>query len=103
MARAATLVLARAYLSRGARLWLITRALVCGAFLLVGTNPLQLSLVAEVGIVVLSVVLGFVETYGRRERVFLANLGTRPIFLTALFAAPAMLGEVALRVVAAAL
>ena len=97
------LLLARAYVSRGARLWLITRALVSGAFLYLGTNPLRLSAVAVGGIVVLSVVLGFVETYGRRERVFLANLALRPIFLSALFAAPAMIGEVALRVVGAAL
>jgi len=96
-------LLARAYISRGARLWLLTRALVCGVFLFVGTNPLQLSAAAIVGIVVLSVVLGFVETYSRRERVFVANLGLRPLWLGGLFAAPAIIGEVVLRFVGAAL
>lgn len=94
-------LLARAYMARGARLWLITRALVSGAFLYLGTNPLHLSAVAVVGIVVLSIVLGFADTYVRRERVFLANLGLRAVLLSTFFAAPAMIGELVLRVVGA--
>jgi hypothetical protein len=87
----------RAYLSRGAWLWLAARALLSAVFLLAGTNPLQLSAAAVVEIILLSVGLSFLETHRRRERVFLANLGVRPLVLGALFAAAAMTGEVALR------
>lgn len=93
----------RAYLSRGARLWLVTRAMLSGVFLLAGTNPVQLSAAVVVAIILLSVVLGFLETHRRRERAFLANLGVRPLVLGALFAGPAMIGEVALRLGGAAL
>ena len=93
----------RAYLSRGARLWLVTRAMLSGVFLLAGTNPVQLSAAVVVAIILLSVVLGFLETHRRREGAFLANLGVRPLVLGALFAGPAMIGEVALRLGGAAL
>jgi hypothetical protein len=96
-------LIVRAYLSRGARLWLVARALLSAVFLLAGTNPVQLSAAAVVEVILLSVVLSFVETHRRRERAFLANLGVGPLVLGALFAGPAMIGEVALRLGGAAL
>ncbi|MDQ3243269.1 MAG: hypothetical protein M3Q09_06050 [Gemmatimonadota bacterium] len=85
-----------AYLSRGARFWLATRALMTGVFLLAGTNPLQLSTAVVVELILLSVVLAFVDTYRHHERALIANLGIRPFVLVILFAAPALIGEVAL-------
>ena len=85
----------RSYLFRGAQLWLITRMLLTGVFLLAGTNPLEVSSSAGVEIILLSVALGFLETRRRRESVFLANLGVRPLMLGAWFASPAVIGEIA--------
>jgi hypothetical protein len=91
-------LIVRAYLSRGARLWLIIRVALSGVFLLAGTNPIQLSAGAAIEIIVLSVVVSFLETRRCRERAFLANLGIGPLMLVALFAGPAMIGELALHI-----
>jgi hypothetical protein len=93
----------RAYVFRGARLWLGTRALITGAFLLASTNPVLISAAAIVGIIALSVIVGFLDTRRHRERAFLANMGVRPLHLSVLFAGPALLGELALRLVGASL
>lgn len=90
-------LIVRTYLSRGTQLWLATRAMLSGVFLLAGLDPLRLSTAAAVGTILLSVAVSFLETRRRRERAFLANLGVRPLVLGALFAAPALFGEVALR------
>jgi hypothetical protein len=95
-------LIVRAYLSRGTRLWLITRAMLSGVILLAGINPVRLSAIAGVEIILLSVVVSVLETQRRRERAFLANLGVRPLTLGVLFAGPAVLGEVALRLGGAA-
>ena len=89
-------VFVRAYLSRGARFWLATRALITGVFLLAGTDPFQLSTAVVVELILLSVVLAFLDTYRHRERAFIANLGIRPFVVVVLFATPALVGEVAL-------
>ena len=90
------------YVSRGARLWLATRAALTAAMLLAGTNPARLSAAAAVEVILMSVVVSFVDTHHRRERALLANLGVRPIALGVLFAGPALLGEIALRLGGAA-
>lgn len=91
-------LIARAYVFRGACLWLVARTMLSGVFLLAGMNPARLSSAAVVGIILLSVGLSFLETHRRRERAFLANLGVGPLVLGALFAGPAMIAEVALRI-----
>lgn len=96
-------LIARSYLSRGARLWALTRVLLSGVFLIVGIDPLQLSGTASASIILLSVALSFVETHRCRESVFLANLGIGPLILSAWFAGPAVVGEVALHLSGAAL
>ena len=96
-------LIVRAYLSRGARLWLAIRVTLSGVLLLAGANPIQLSAAAVVEIVFLSVVVSLLETQRRRERALLANLGVRPLLLGALFAGPALIGEVALQLAGAAL
>jgi hypothetical protein len=77
--------------------------LLSGVFLLAGSNPLQVTASTGVVIVLLSIVVSFLETSRRRERAFLANLGVRPFMLGMLFAAPAVVGEVAWRLGGAAL
>lgn len=89
-------LIVRAYLSRSARLWLVTRVLLSGVFLLAGINPFQLSGAVGVEVIVLSVALSFLESRRCREGLFLANLGIRPLILGALFTGPAVIGEVAL-------
>ncbi|MEO7456916.1 MAG: hypothetical protein ABIY52_11690 [Gemmatimonadaceae bacterium] len=49
------------------------------------------------GIVLLSVGVSLLETHLRRERAFLGNLGVRPLVIGLLFAAPALIGELAIR------
>lgn len=93
----------RAYLSRGARLWLATRAMLAAVFLLAGSNPLRLSAAVVLEVILLSVVVSFLNTHRHRERALLGNLGVRPFMLAILFAGPALIGEAALWLGAAAL
>lgn len=86
-----------AYLTRGAKLWLGVRVIVSAVFLAARVNPLRLSGEAVVAIVVLSVVLGIVETYRLREQVLLANFAVAPAMLGVMFAVPAIIGEYVLR------
>ncbi len=96
-------LIVRAFLYRGALSWLVTRAMLSVVFLLAGINPVRLSAMTAVEIILLSVVVIFLDTYRRRERAFIANLAIGPLMLGTLFVAPAVLGEVALRFGAAAL
>lgn len=97
------LLLVRAYLVRGASLWLVARVALSGVFLLAGINPVQLSAAVVGEIILLSIGLSFLETRRRRERAFLANLAVGPLVLGALFAGPPIIGEFALRIVGAVL
>lgn len=89
-------LVARAYLFRGTKLWLVTRAALSGAFILAGDDPLRLSAAAIAGILLLSISLGYLDTRIHRESVLLGNLGVSPLSLGALFAAPALAGEILL-------
>ena len=88
-------LVARAYLVRGVWIWLTTRLLVMLAFLWADIDPLQLSLGIALQVIVLSVVVGFVDVSRRRERALLGNLGIGSRPLGAMFAGPAVAGEVA--------
>lgn len=83
----------RAYLLRGALLWIVARAAITGALVLAGSDALRLSTIALVEVVLLIVALGWIETRRRGESVLLANLGVSPILFTFFFAGPALLGE----------
>lgn len=96
-------LIARAYLARGARLWLLTRVSISGVFLLAGFDPATLSAAPTLAIVFLSIFVCLLETGRRRERALLANLGIHPLMLGALFAGPALIGEIAVRLGGAAL
>jgi hypothetical protein len=90
-------LIVRAYLTRGAKLWLLARALLTLGFMQAAIDPFRLSAVAFVTVVVLSVALGFLEIRRHRERALLGNLGVSPFMLGALFTGPALVGEIAIR------
>jgi hypothetical protein len=94
-------LLLQAYLTRGGRLWLVTRAMLSAVFFLADVDPIHLSVPAAIEVVVLSVVVCFVDTYRNRERALLANMGVRPLAIASVFAAPAVVGEIALRAIGA--
>ena len=96
-------LIARAYLFRGALLWIVARAAITGALVLAGGDALRLSTTALVGVVLLIVALGWIETRRRREGALLANLGVSPYVLSVFFAAPALFGEFVLHFGAALL
>jgi hypothetical protein len=93
----------RAYLLRGALLWILARVAITGALVLAGGDALKLSTTALVEVVLLIVALGWIETRRRREGALLANLGVSPFLLSVFFAGPALLGEFVLRFAAALL
>ena len=90
-------LIARAYLFRGASIWIVARAAIAVVLVLADGDPLRLSTTALVAVLVLVVALGWIETRRRREGVLLANLGVSPYLLSGLFAVPGVLGEIVLR------
>src|SRR4051812_28909375 len=87
-----------AYASRGARLWVASRAVLAVVLLYSQVDPVRLTRTAAIEVILLSVAAGFVEIRARHERALLANLAIRPSLLAYLFAAPAFVGEAAMRV-----
>lgn len=88
----------RAYLFRGVLLWIVTRVAITSVLLLAGVDAIKLSTAAIVEVVLLIVVLGWIETLRHRERALLGNLGVSPVLLSTFFGAPALLGELVLRI-----
>jgi hypothetical protein len=90
-------MIVRAYIGRGARLWLLTR-MVVGAVLLFGSmDPIELTTSASFTMVILTVFVVGVEMVKRRELVLLGNLGVSSAWLAAFSALPAIAGELLLR------
>lgn len=90
------LLIARAYVARGARLWVALRGLVTAVLLLGAGDLFRPSFSTASQIVVLSVAIGFVDIHRRRERALLGNLGLGPSAITMFFGVPALLGELLL-------
>jgi len=90
----------RAYVTRGFRVWFATRALVTAVFLLGSEDPVRLPFGSVVELVLLTVALCVLDTHRRRERALLGNLALGSRSLTALFAGPALFGELLIRVAA---
>ena len=88
------------YLVRGGVSWLATRAIIGNVLLLAGSSPFRVSAVGSVEIAALSVGVSVLETFRRRETTLLSNLATPPVALGLLFATPAILGELAIGLVA---
>jgi hypothetical protein len=93
----------QAYLSRGARCWFATRALVTTVLWLAGLGALRLSPVATIEVVVVSLGVGLLDTSLRRESALLGNLAIHPIALGSVLGTPAMLGELAVSLAVGAL
>ena len=91
-------MIVRAYVGRGARLWLLTRLAVGIVALFGQLNPLDVSTRSSFGFVVLTTLACAAETTRRRELVLLGNLGVSHAQLAAFFALPAIAGESLLRI-----
>ncbi len=85
------------YLFRGALLWAVARVAIAGVLVLAGGDAVNLSTPAFVGVVLLIVALGWIETRRLREGVLLANLGVSPLVLSVFYAGPALLGDLVFR------
>ena len=94
-------MIVRAYVGRGARIWLLTRLAVGIVFLFGQGDPLDVSTRNAFGLVVVSTLACAVDTTRRRELILLGNLGVSYTQLAAFFALPAIAGEVLLRIVMA--
>lgn len=95
-------MMVRLYVARGATLWLVVRAATSMVLFFAGTNPLHLSGATVAYVVALTVAIALLETRRHHERAFIGNLGVSMWTVGALFAGPAILGEIALRLAAAA-
>ena len=106
-------LIVRAYLARGAWLWVLARALLLAVLVFAPSfaprdptlpSPAEMlfrpSPVAMLWTVMLSVMLGWADVGRRRERALLGNLGVRPLHLTAFFAVTAAAGETVVVLVA---
>ena len=96
-------LIVRAYLTRGTALWLATRSIASAVLFLGGTDPLRISRGVAVEIVLLSVVVSVLEMKRRRESTLLANLGVRWFTIGALCVAPALVGELVVRLAGSAI
>ncbi|HEY2848742.1 MAG TPA: hypothetical protein VGI97_02610 [Gemmatimonadaceae bacterium] len=92
-------LIVRAYLARAFRVWLVARGIATIVFVRAGIDPVRLPIVSIAEIVLLSIALCFFDTYRRRERALLGNLAIGPGNLAAMFAVPAILGELAIQLV----
>jgi hypothetical protein len=86
----------RAYGMRGLLLWSLTRATGTFFFYLAATSPRQISIESRVHFVLFAVAVCFVDSWVRRERALLANLGVSVAFLAMIFATAAIIGELML-------
>ena len=97
--RAHSLVV-RAYVRRGARLWLASRALLAAVFLFGQADPIRTPTMGAALIILWVVGVSILETHRRGEFVLLGNLGIRPSAVAAMYAVPATVAEVALQCLA---
>jgi hypothetical protein len=93
----------RTYLSRGALCWFGTHCVATPLLLLGGLDAFRLSAGAIVDLILVSVVVSSLATIRHRERTLLGNLAVHPIWIGVAFAAPALIGEGAIRALAGVL
>lgn len=89
-------------LRRGARLYLIARVAISGLIVLSGDDPFRLPVSTTVGVLFTCITLGYVEMYRNHERDLLGNLGIKRRSIAGFFLVPALVGELIVRGVAAA-
>lgn len=94
-------LIVRAYLMRGAVLWLLARILISVVLTAANSNPFALSVRSSVIIILIATALSCVQTARLRESVLLGNLGVSRPELAAYFAVPALVGELLISATAA--
>lgn len=94
-------LIVRAYLARSLLLWLGIRVILALAGALAASDLVRLSAAAIPLVVCLTVVVAFVDTRRRHERVLLGNLGIGPVVLASLFAVPPLVAEIAIHALVA--
>jgi hypothetical protein len=95
-------LVARLLLQRGSRLWVIARVAIGALIFLSGDDPFQLPMSTTAGVLLICVTLGYVEVHLNHERDLFGNLGIKRRTLAGFFLAPALLGEMLVRVVVSA-
>ena len=83
----------RAYLARGAYIWIAARISAGAMLALAGSNPIHFTFVVASLMVAVSTMLGVVESGRRHERALLENLAVSRTSFCILLAAPALFGE----------
>jgi hypothetical protein len=96
-------LIVRAYVTRAVKLWLLSRILITVVFVFGSVDPLRLSVAAVLEVVLVVVAIGFLDIRRHHERALLDNLAVSPLTLVALFAGPALVGEIVVRVAVAIL
>ncbi len=91
-------MIARLYLTRSLWLWCLARALLTLLLLIGGTDPLNLSIQSTIVLVCVILSLGWIEIRRHRELALLGNLAIHPVILSVLLVAPAVAGEIAIRI-----
>lgn len=90
----------KAYLRRGAGIWLLMRVCISAVLAFGGEDPLRLAPAALATVVAGSAALMWIDIRWRHERLLIGNLGFAPGALSCLALIPALLGEIALRTLA---
>lgn len=88
----------RAYLSRGAWLWLALRTLLGVLLVLSSASPIRLSFALSASLVAAVCVLSYLDLRRRHESVLLHNLGMPVMLIVAIATVPAILAESAIKV-----
>ncbi|MEO8619767.1 MAG: hypothetical protein ABI625_01805 [bacterium] len=88
------------YLTRAGLLWVGARLLVSAAIALGGEDPTRTTFVPTMMIVIGSFALCVADVYRRHERALLENLAVSRMALVAMFASPALLGELGIALIA---
>lgn len=96
-------LIVRTFLLRGASIWLGARLMATAAIAFAGMDPLRLTPMTVLTVVLAASLLGLADIHRRHERAFLANLGVSRTMLVIFLAGPAVAGEIVLLVAASAL
>lgn len=91
----------KAYLRRGATMWLMMRLCVSAVLLFGREDPLHVAPSTVLMLIAATAGLTLIDMRRRNERMLIGNLGYRPSVLSAIAVVPAAAGEIALRLAAA--
>ena len=83
----------RAYLSRGAWLWLVVRAVLSALLVAFIADPLRIPGLVSGVLIVAVLVLSYADLQRRKERTLLHNLGLPAMLIAGISAVPAIVAE----------